>query len=83
MLELADVVARDGLAASVSDAGVAAEAAFAGLRGARLNVLINLTDIEDEKFKKDVTDEVNKLERSAAGLKVKVITQVEKVIAKL
>jgi glutamate formiminotransferase/formiminotetrahydrofolate cyclodeaminase len=83
VLELADVVARDGLAASVSDAGVAAEAAFAGLRGARLNVLINLTDIEDEKFKKDVTDEVNKLERSAAGLKVKVITQVEKVIAKL
>ena len=83
VLELADVVARDGLAASVSDAGVAAEAAFAGLSGARLNVLINLTDIEDEKYKKDVTDEVNKLERSAAGLKVKVITQVEKVIAKL
>jgi len=81
VLDLADVVAREGLAASVSDAGVAAEAALAGLRGARLNVLINLADIEDEKFKKGVTDEVNDMERSAAELKRKVITQVEKVIA--
>ena len=81
VLVLADVVAREGLAASVSDAGVAAEAALAGLRGARLNVLINLADIEDEKFKKGVTDEVNDMERSAAELKRKVITQVEKVIA--
>jgi formiminotetrahydrofolate cyclodeaminase len=60
---------------------VAAEAALAGLRGARLNVLINLADIEDEKFKKGVTDEVNNMERSAAELKRKVITQVENVIA--
>jgi glutamate formiminotransferase/formiminotetrahydrofolate cyclodeaminase len=81
VLDLADVVAREGLAASVSDAGVAAEAALAGLRGARLNVLINLVDIEDENFKKNVTDEVNNMERSAAELKRKVITQVEKVIA--
>ena len=81
VLDLADVVAREGLAASVSDAGVAAESALAGLRGARLNVLINLADIEDEKFKKGVTDEVNDMERSAAELKRKVITQVEKVIA--
>ncbi len=81
VLDLADVVAREGLAASVSDAGVAAEAALAGLRGARLNVLINLADIEDEKFKKGVTDEVNNMERSAAELKRKVITQVENVIA--
>ena len=81
VLDLADVVAREGLAASVSDAGVAAEAALAGLRGARLNVLINLADIEDEKFKKGVSDEVNDMERSAAELKRKVITQVEKVIA--
>ena len=81
VLDLADVVAREGLAASVSDAGVAAEAALAGLRGARLNVLINLADIEDEKFKKGVSDEVNDMERSAAELKRKVITQVENVIA--
>jgi glutamate formiminotransferase/formiminotetrahydrofolate cyclodeaminase len=81
VLDLADVVAREGLAASVSDAGVAAEAALAGLRGARLNVLINLVDIEDENFKKNVTDEVNNMERSAAELKRKVITQVENVIA--
>ena len=81
VLDLADVVAREGLAASVSDAGVAAEAALAGLRGARLNVLINLADIDDENFKKSVTEEVNNMERSAAELKRKVITQVENVIA--
>jgi len=81
ILELADVVARRGLKASVSDAGVAAEAALAGLRGARLNVLINLQDIEDEKFKKDVTDEVNNLETKSAELKAKVLTQVETVIS--
>lgn len=81
ILELADVAARRGLKASVSDAGVAAEAALAGLRGARLNVLINLQDIEDEKFKKDVTDEVNNLETKSAELKAKVLTQVETVIS--
>ena len=41
---------------SVSDAGVAAEMANAGARGAALNVIINLNEIDDDKY-------CNKLEK--------------------
>ena len=53
--------AEKGHAASISDAGVGALAAFAGVEGAAMNVLINLKDITDEAYVKDLRTEVEQL----------------------
>ena len=50
IMDLALEAAKCGNPNSVSDAGVAAEMANAGVHGAAINVLINLKNIEDEKF---------------------------------
>ena len=50
IMDLALEAAKCGNPNSVSDAGVAAEMANAGVHGAALNVLINLKNIEDKKF---------------------------------
>ena len=46
---------------SISDAGVAAEVSLAGLRGACMNVLINIFSIKDENYCKDKQQEVEQL----------------------
>jgi glutamate formiminotransferase/formiminotetrahydrofolate cyclodeaminase len=52
-MELALAVATQGLAASASDAGVAALMARAAVEGAFLNVRINVPDIEDQAWVDD------------------------------
>jgi glutamate formiminotransferase/formiminotetrahydrofolate cyclodeaminase len=49
-LETARDMVRHGLAASVSDAAVGCEMAFAGVRGGLWNVLVNLHGITDPQF---------------------------------
>jgi formiminotetrahydrofolate cyclodeaminase len=44
---------------SVSDAGVAAEMARAGARGAALNVQINLGGLKDESFVADTLEKMS------------------------
>jgi formiminotetrahydrofolate cyclodeaminase len=51
LLELALQVADEGNPNAVSDAGVAAELAFAALEGAALNVRINLSSITDDAYR--------------------------------
>jgi formiminotetrahydrofolate cyclodeaminase len=63
-LEAAKRVAAHGHAAAASDVGVAIALLRAGLEGARLNVAANLGGIRDEKYARDVSDEVDRL---AAG----------------
>jgi len=46
---------------SISDVGVSAEMSYAGSRGAALNVLINLADIEDEDFCKEMRHKVSSI----------------------
>jgi glutamate formiminotransferase/formiminotetrahydrofolate cyclodeaminase len=53
-LKLAKEVVLDGNKNSISDAGVAGLAAQAGAEGAFYNVRINLPDIQDDKFRKDI-----------------------------
>ena len=60
-LELAAKIAEIGNRASVSDAGVGAQTAFSGIVGGTLNVLINLGDINDEKFVGDMKSECEKI----------------------
>jgi formiminotetrahydrofolate cyclodeaminase len=58
VLELSQVVAAKGNVNSVSDAGVAAEMARAGARGAALNVQINLGGLKDESFVADTREKM-------------------------
>ena len=61
-------IGRTGNLASVSDAGVGAEMAFAGLMGGILNVLINLGEIEDRKFIVDMKKQCEELEKHGRQL---------------
>jgi len=64
VLDLCSPVAEKGNVRAVSDAGIGALMAEAGLRGAALNVLINLGAIKDEAF---VAENRAKLEGLLAG----------------
>jgi glutamate formiminotransferase/formiminotetrahydrofolate cyclodeaminase len=64
-LELAAAVARDGLKDAVSDAGVAALMARAGVEGAALNVLTNLRSIDDPTFTRQRREEIERLAAEA------------------
>jgi formiminotetrahydrofolate cyclodeaminase len=59
-------VARAGNRNAVSDVGVAVELLLTGLRGARLNVDINLPGIKDQEYAARVAAERDMLETDAA-----------------
>jgi len=67
-LNLAKEVVLSGNKNSINDAGVAGLTAQAGAEGAFYNVRINLPDIQDEKFKKDIGDRANSLKEDAVNL---------------
>jgi glutamate formiminotransferase / formiminotetrahydrofolate cyclodeaminase len=63
-IEIAKMVAELGNPNSITDVGVGVQMAFAGVVGGIYNVLINLKDIEDEKFN-------SKMRNDCAALKLK------------
>ena len=66
VLDLAERIAPIGNKNAASDAGVAAQLAAAGLRGALLNVRINLPYLaEDEPMRDSAPDEIARLEALA------------------
>ena len=77
-LEVAQTVVQYGNPNSITDVGVGAQMAFAGVKGGVYNVLINLKDIDDQKFVAEMKARCNKLEQQAAEGLDKVLTQVEK-----
>ena len=68
MIELADKLVEKGNPNSVSDAGVAAEVALAGISGACMNVLINLTSVEDNSYCDDMRNKVEEIMEKAESL---------------
>ena len=80
VLDLSITVIEKGNPNSVSDAGVAAEAALAGLRGARLNVLINLDGIDDGIFCNEMTKKVDTLLKKGESFHGKVVEEVDQVM---
>jgi formiminotetrahydrofolate cyclodeaminase len=61
------VVARNGNRRTTSDIGVGVELLRAALRGARLNVEINLSSLDDAAYAARVRTEMEQLERDAAA----------------
>jgi glutamate formiminotransferase/formiminotetrahydrofolate cyclodeaminase len=80
VLDISITAIEKGNPNSVSDAGVAAEAALAGLRGARLNVLINLDGIDDGNFCNEMTKKVDTLLKKGESFHGKVVVAVDQVM---
>lgn len=76
-LALTEIVAQKGNKNAASDAGVGALMAEAGLRGAALNVSINLGAIRDEAYVNDRRMRVAKLIAQADQSKAEILSMVE------
>ena len=61
VMQLAEILIDKGNPSSLTDAGVASEVAFAGLRGGCMNVLINLPEVIDKPYISQKQKEVNNL----------------------
>ena len=81
-VELASAVARLGMPASVSDAGVAALMGCAGVEGAVYNVRINLPSIEDAAFRAELEAELDGLVSRARSVRDELDAFVRETIAK-
>ena len=76
-LEVLEAMANDGLKASISDAGVGALCVVTAIKGAFLNVKINLGGLKDQEFKKDILAKGEKLVASADEKLAKIMATVE------
>ena len=79
-LPLALEMAEKGNPASASDAGVAALAARAAIRGAHLNVRINAAGLKDQAPARPLLERAAFIEAEAADLEAKVLSAVEEKI---
>jgi glutamate formiminotransferase/formiminotetrahydrofolate cyclodeaminase len=70
--ELALTMVEKGNRNSLSDAGVGGLVASAAAEGAFYNVMINLADIEDEDFKKDLAKKATKVNNEAQKIVAKI-----------
>ena len=71
VMQLAEILIDKGNPSSLTDAGVAAEVAFAGLRGGCMNVLINLPELVDKTYINQKQKEVDHLLKKGEKLNSK------------
>jgi formiminotetrahydrofolate cyclodeaminase len=76
-------IAQYGNKNAVSDIGVGAELAWAGLKGAILNVKINLPGIEDQTVEMDAIDRIDRILTEGETLHLAITTIVERRIAEM
>ncbi|MFC1561805.1 glutamate formimidoyltransferase [candidate division KSB1 bacterium] len=75
-IETAEAVVRYGNPNSITDAGVGAQVAYAGVKGAVYNVFINLKDIENRRFNNSMRKQCGEIETEA----VKILKKIEKMV---
>jgi len=78
VIKLADIMAEKGLQASISDVGVGALMAHAGMHGAIMNVKINLPNITDNRYRDKMLKECASLAGEGDALLARVMKKVEK-----
>ena len=76
VMKISYSAAKYGNSNSISDAGVAIEIAYAGIRGALLNIYINLNQIDDENFK----DRINKSSKKILDESKHLLNKTRKII---
>ena len=81
-IKVAEAVANNGNPNSITDVGVGAHIAFTGVKGGIFNVLINLKDIKDQAFNKDMVEKCKKLEDDAKSKLQEIMDYVEGKLAK-
>jgi len=79
-IEAAQTVVQFGNINSITDVGVGAQIAFVGVQGGIYNVLINLKDINDEKFNDEMRTRCESLKQTAIEKLSIVASKVEKVL---
>ena len=72
VMQLAEILIDKGNSSSLTDAGVASEVAFAGLRGGCMNVLINLPELIDKTYINQKQKEVDRLLKKGEKLNSKI-----------
>jgi glutamate formiminotransferase/formiminotetrahydrofolate cyclodeaminase len=82
LLALCERLLEHATSAAVSDAGVAALLAEAALRGAALNVMINLASLADATHVKALSEELDLAVDGADALRATVVERVEAKIAR-
>ena len=76
-IEIAGTVAKYGNPNSITDVGVGAQSAYTGVLGGIYNVLINLKDIKDENFVKEMRTNCSELKANALKELNEVLSYVE------
>ncbi|UCH71740.1 MAG: cyclodeaminase/cyclohydrolase family protein, partial [Thermoplasmatales archaeon] len=77
ILDVAMTVAEKGNQNSITDAAVSAIMAQAGVKSAILNVKINLGSIKDEKFVKNISNELEDIKKKTIEKSDRIIKTVE------
>ena len=68
---------------SISDIGVAVESAYAGFKGASMNVFINMPSIENKKLRNRINEDLKNKKSEIEKSYKTAISQVNKVINSL
>jgi glutamate formiminotransferase / formiminotetrahydrofolate cyclodeaminase len=83
IFEMAELMVNEGNPNSVSDVGVAGDATYTAVRGACLNVLINLDGVaSDKKFVDDMKNRVEKLLTESEQYHNKIFAKTREIIGK-
>ncbi len=78
VLELGKIVAEKGNSNAISDVGVGALTAIAGLHGAVYNVKINIPTIKDEEFVRKASEKIEWLIKTGGDCKRSILESVDK-----
>ncbi|MFA4838348.1 MAG: glutamate formimidoyltransferase [Candidatus Neomarinimicrobiota bacterium] len=79
-IRLMDFVVKHGNVNSISDAGVGALCAETAVKGAAMNVRINLASVSDEPFRTAVKSEVDDIEKETARIVRRLVRSVNRKI---
>ncbi len=81
IIELAEVAASKGNKNAVTDSGVGALMAYSGLKGAALNVKVNLKSIENQDFFHESWNKIEELEKRGGMILEDMMKAIELVIS--
>ena len=82
VMQLSEKLVENGNPNSVSDTGVSAEVCLAAIRGACMNVKINLPGINDQNYVSDMRSKISKLIKNSEILRKKIYKKTMQMIEK-